>query len=95
MLLRLANFYWRFIKSFSKIAAPLISMLKTTSSFTSINTQIKTTGNSIFVIPKAKLTFLQLRHIFTEALIFYYNDLQHYIRVQTNASGYTIDVNFS
>ena len=27
-----ANFYWRFIKSFSKIAAPLIAMLKTTRS---------------------------------------------------------------
>ena len=30
---RFANFYWQFIKSFSKIAAPLMSMLKTTVSW--------------------------------------------------------------
>ena len=32
VFLGFANFYWRFIQSFSKIAAPLTSMLKTTGS---------------------------------------------------------------
>ena len=31
MFIGFANFYWRFIQGFSKIAAPLTSMLKTSS----------------------------------------------------------------
>ena len=44
VFLGFANFYWRFIKEFSCIAAPLISMLKTTGSIGSVASPKKSKG---------------------------------------------------
>ena len=43
-----------------------------------------------FFIPKARLSFIQLRQAFVEASIFHNFDPESYIRMETDASGYTI-----
>ena len=94
MFLDLANFYQRFIQRFSKIAASVTLMLKTTTSPANIKTSLIATGNPIFLTPEAKLAFLQLRVAFTKASIkasiLHHFDPRHYIRIETDASGYTI-----
>ena len=44
-----------------------------------------------FLTPNAKIAFNYLRLAFTEAPIFRYFDPECYIRIETNALGYTID----
>lgn len=76
---------------FSKIAALLISMLKTTTFFsTDTKKTLKTYSNSNILIPKAKLDFLRLKQAFIEAFIFYYFEPKRYIRIEIHASGYII-----
>ena len=65
-------------------------MLKTTCSPINVETPLKATGNLIFLTPKAKLPFLQLKEAFTEAPIFYHFDPGRYIRIETDASDYAI-----
>ena len=65
-------------------------MLKTTSFPANVETPLKATGNLIFLIPEAKLAFLQLREVFTKAPILHYFDSERYIRIETDISGYTI-----
>ena len=89
VFLRFANFFWHFIQSFSKIAGPLISMLKTTP-ITSAGAPPKTADDSIFLTSEAKLAFSQLGQIFTKALILYHFDPERYIRIETDVSGYAI-----
>ena len=79
------NFYQRFIQGFSRIAAPLISMLKTTA-----GTPPKAADNSYFLIFEAKLAFLRLKQAFTEAPILHYFDPENYIQIETDASDYAI-----
>ena len=80
VFLGFANLYWRFIQEFSKIAMPLTSILKTTtSSFAKAKKIPKAPGNSDFLTSEAKLVFLRLRQAFTEAPILYYFDLECYI----------------
>ena len=43
-----------------------------------------------FLTPKTRLAFIQLRHAFIKAPIFYYFDPESHIRIKTNASGYAI-----
>ena len=45
-----------------------------------------------FLTPRAKLAFIKLRQAFFKAPIFHYFDPEHYIRIETNASGYAINV---
>ena len=91
MFLAFANFYWCFIQGFSKIAAPLTSMLKTTtSSPADAERTPKAPGNSNFLTPEAKLAFSRLRQAFTEAPILHHFDPERYIRIETDASGYAI-----
>ena len=91
MFLGFANFYRRFIQGFSKIAAPLTSMLKTTASYLADAEKTpKAPGNSNFLTPKAKLAFSRLRQAFTEAPILHHFDPERYIRIETDASGYAI-----
>ena len=88
VFLRFANFYWYFIQRFSKIVAPLKSMLKTTtSSPTDTERTSKALSNSNILTPKAKLAFLRLRQAFTEASILYHFDSERCIRIKTDTSG--------
>ena len=61
-----ANFYRRFIQGFSRIAAPLTSMLKATS--------VALVKKASFLTPEAKLAFTQLWQAFTEAPILHHFD---------------------
>lgn len=67
---------------------PLTLILK----ISTINTKalLKIINDFIFMTPKAKLPFLRLRQVFTRALIFYYFNLEHYIWIEINATGYII-----
>ena len=48
------------------------------------------TGEPNFLTPDAKKVFNQLRLVFINALIFRHFDLESYIRIETDASGYAI-----
>ena len=50
----------------------------------------KANDDSIFLTLEAKLAFLRLRQGFTEAFILYHFDPEYYIRIETNASDYSI-----
>lgn len=89
VFLEFANFYQRFIQSFSKIAIPLTSMLKTSIAGTRILP--KTAHNFTFLIFKVKLAFLRLKQAFTKTSILYYFAPQYSIQIKTDASGYAID----
>ena len=72
--------------------APLTLMLKiTTSSPINLEKTSKAPGNSNFLTLEAKLAFLRLGSAFIEASILHYFDTEHYTRIETDASGYTID----
>ncbi len=43
-----------------------------------------------FLTPEARLAFTRLRLAFTEAPIFHHLNPEHYIRIETDASGYAI-----
>ena len=103
VFIRFANFYWRFIQRFSKIAAPLTLMLKTSSN-TSTPSQKLTMGydktsnkklskskNPAFLTANARQAFIRLRQAFTKAPILSHFNSEHHIRIQINASGYAID----
>ena len=91
MFLGFANFYRRFIQGFSKIAAPLMFMLKTTiSSPADVERTLKALDNSNFLTSEAKLAFSRLRQAFIEAPILHHFDPKRYIRIETHASGYAI-----
>ena len=85
MFLGFANFYRHFIQGFSRITAPLTLMLKTTA-----GTPPRAVDNSSFLTSEAKLAFLRLRQTFTEAPILHHFDPKRYIRIETDASGYSI-----
>ena len=71
---------------FNRIAELLTSMLKITA-----RTPSGAADNSSFLISEAKLIFLRLRQAFTKAPILYYFDLECYIRIEIDVSGYAID----
>ena len=85
VFLGFANYYRHFIQEFSRIAAPLTLMLKTTA-----GTPPRAADNFSFLISKAKLAFLWLRQAFIEAPILHYFDPERYIRIETDAFGYAI-----
>ena len=92
MFLGFDNFYQRFILRFSKIAAPLTIIEKTTTSFLAdVERTPKAPGNSNFLTSKAKLVFSRLRQAFTEAPILHHFDSKRYIRIGTDAFGYAIN----
>ena len=85
VFLGFANFYRRFIQGFSRIAAPLTSMLKATA-----GTPPGAADNSSFLTSEANLAFLWMRQAFTEVLILYHFDPERQIRIETDTSGYAI-----
>ena len=85
VFLGFANFYRRFIQEFSRIAAPLTSMLKTTSGIPP-----RAADNSSFLTSEVKLAFLRLKQAFIEAPILHHFDPERYIRIETDASSYAI-----
>ena len=50
----------------------------------------KTIRSSDFFTPGAKLAFTELRQAFLKTPILHYFDLEHHIRIETDASDYTI-----
>lgn len=90
MFLGFANFYESFIQSFSKIAALLILMLKSTLNI-SAGRLFKAADNSIFLISKAKLVFSWLRQIMIKKSIICYFNLKRFIYIKTAAFNYDID----
>ena len=44
-----------------------------------------------FLTPGAKLAFAELRQAFVKALILHHFDMEHHIRIETDASGYAIN----
>ena len=94
VFLGFAKFYRRFIQGFSKIAASLTSMLKTTST-TSSGISLRPADNSNFLTPDAKLAFLWLRQACIEAPILHHFDPEYYIRIETDALRYAIGGIFS
>ena len=51
----------------------------------------KKTVGSDFLTSRAKLVFTKLRQVFFKAPILHYFDLERYIRIETDASGYAIN----
>ena len=88
MFIGFANFYRRFIQGFSKIAAPLTSMLKTKATINVADKSSKSEPG--FLTTNAKKAFLQFRRAFTKAPILQHFDSEQYIRIETDASGYAI-----
>ena len=97
-----ANFYRHFIQGFSKIAAPLTSMLKTSSTASTLsqklmmgydetsNKKSSKSKNPAFLTADARQAFTRLRQAFTEAPILSHFDPERHIRIETDASGYAI-----
>ena len=53
-----------------------------------IQTHIRATKEPIFLIPGTKEVFNQLRQAFTKVLILRHFDLECYIQIETDTSGY-------
>ena len=97
-----ANFYQRFIQGFSKIAAPLTSMLKTSSIASTpsqklmmknnedLNKKLSKSKNPAFLTANAKQAFTWLQQAFIKVPILSHFDPEHHIRIETNAFGYAI-----
>ena len=88
MFIGFANFYCRFIQGFSKIAAPLTSILKTKTT-TNVSNKLSK-SESGFLTANAKEAFFQLRRAFTKAPVLRHFDPERHIWIETNAFGYAI-----
>ena len=85
------------MQGFSRIAAALILILKTSKKAKSKNLFKfkKTIGSLDFFISGAKLAFTKLWQMFFKALILHYFDPEHHIRNKTDVSDYATGGIFS
>lgn len=90
MFIRFANSYQRFIHDFNRIATLFTSILRI-SFISNVKTLPKADDKSSFLILNAKLTFMQLRQVFTQAFSFYHFGPEYYVCIKTDIFDYTID----
>jgi hypothetical protein len=81
------NFYRRFIKAFSRIAAPITEMLKGSSAKSKKERIIQTTG---FLTKEAREAFHEMLKIFSTSPFLYHFNPTFRIRLETDASGFAI-----
>ncbi|SLM34938.1 hypothetical protein LPUS_03914 [Lasallia pustulata] len=93
VFLGFANFFRRFIKNYSRIAAPLLNLLKTGKNKKEIGVKVRQTN----VVPPpfplsetALEAFKALKEAFTSAPLLRYFDENKPIRVETDASAFVI-----
>jgi RNase H-like domain found in reverse transcriptase/Reverse transcriptase (RNA-dependent DNA polymerase) len=82
VFLGFANFYWRFIAGYSRVAAPLTSMLQGSK-------DSKKTG-PYEIWPEARRAFEQLKEAFTSAPVLQYFDSEKQICLEMDVSGFAI-----
>ena len=75
-------------KNQAKITKYKILVKSKNHNFLKSRTEEARTG---FLTPKARLAFIQLRQAFVKTPILHHFDLESHIRIETNASGYTIN----
>ena len=63
--------------------------------FKKLSKSEKILGSLDFLILGAKLVFIKLKQVFFKTLILHYFDLERYIRIKTDTSGYLISRVFS
>lgn len=88
-----ANFYWRFIKGFSKKTALLTALIKDPSKKRSRqkpDLEILNTPNN-FLIPEARESFKAIKNSFLKAPILQHYDYSRPARMETDVSGGAID----
>ncbi len=85
--LRFANFYLQFVKGFSRIAHPLTD---TTKKATQRTKKDLTFQKKDFLTPEARRSFQELVATFTNSPVLVHFDTKRPIRLETDASGYTI-----
>jgi hypothetical protein len=86
-----ANYYRRFIRNFSRIAAPLNAITERGSGQAKGGHKQRQEESKTIVLTKAaRYAFAELRRAFLSAPILKHFDPLRPIRVETNASGYAI-----
>ncbi|SLM34472.1 gag polymerase env [Lasallia pustulata] len=93
VFLGFANFFRRFIKNYSRIAAPLLNLLKTGKNKKEIGIKVRQTNVVPPPFPLSKIVleaFKALKEAFTSAPLLRYFDKNKPMRVETDASAFTI-----
>ena len=86
-----ANYYQRFIRCFSRIAAPLNRLIeKKTGDAIGGARQKCEESTKIALMAEARQAFLSLKAAFVSAPILRYFDPERAIRIETDASGFAI-----
>ncbi|SLM34248.1 gag polymerase env [Lasallia pustulata] len=91
--IRFATFFQRFIKNYSRIAAPLLNLLKTGKNKKEIGVKVQQTNvvPALFPLSKTALeAFKALKEAFTSASLLWYFDENKSMRVETDASAFAI-----
>ena len=88
MFIGFANYYRRFIRYFSKIAAPLNKLTEGVKS--GAKSQKRDEAKHVTFNAEALQSFNSLRLAFTTAPVLRYFDPLRPIRVETDASGYAL-----